>query len=579
VSRRIATSSLAAAACFVLAMSSSASAATTRIVAPGATRKVNPCTTTHPCNYIWAIQHSTSGDVVAFESGQYDYDGTVNTTDVYVAVGVTLEPAPGATTRPVIKQTVGYASCNCPVLGVDGTINGLEIDQATGTVNHASGAVDIGAGTVERSKLEGVLDGMYDTGGGHLVNSVVVADHGLAVWDLAVGKTMTLDNVTAIAHGATQGVAIEASAQVIGTTTLNITNSIARGDDLDVLSNSSTGSTDVTLHYSDARDANELAEKSGAGTARLTDTDHPMRLDPVFAPAYTEAAGSPTIDAGTADPASGTLDLFGGARTVGPAVDIGATEWQGAAPAVTTGAASAISMTAATIAGSVDPEDLTTTWHVNYGPTTAYGSRSASQTLLPGTAAQVVSSALSGLAPGTTYHYQLVAVNGRGPSAGADGTFTTTSAAPPPDTTPPAISQASLSPRSFAVSRTATAVSARGHRHRRHPPKGTAIHFTLSEAAAVTLTITQKLMGRRHGKRCIATKSKHAGKRPRCTILKTIGTLTRGSEPAGADTVAFSGRIGTRALRRGSYTLQIDATDHSGNRARPQTLKFTVVKA
>lgn len=43
-------------------VSSSALAATTRVVARGATRTANPCTSTTPCDYYWAITNSSSGD-------------------------------------------------------------------------------------------------------------------------------------------------------------------------------------------------------------------------------------------------------------------------------------------------------------------------------------------------------------------------------------------------------------------------------------------------------------------------------------------------------------------------------------
>ena len=76
---------------------------------------------------------------MAFESGKYDYAPASNT-DIYVPQDVTLQPAPGDTTRPLIKQTVAYTTCSCPMFGVDGTIDGLDIDQAVVTAGHAAGA-------------------------------------------------------------------------------------------------------------------------------------------------------------------------------------------------------------------------------------------------------------------------------------------------------------------------------------------------------------------------------------------------------------------------------------------------------
>jgi len=46
----------------------------------------------------------------------------------------------------------------------------------------------------------------------------------------------------------------------------------------------------------------------------------------------------------------------------------------------------------------------------------------------------------------------------------------------------------------------------------------------------------------------------------------------------GSVRVPFSGRIGGKALRPGSYTASVTAIDGSGNRSKPDRVKFTVVK-
>jgi phosphodiesterase/alkaline phosphatase D-like protein len=103
-----------------------------------------------------------------------------------------------------------------------------------------------------------------------------------------------------------------------------------------------------------------------------------------------------------------------------------------AAPSVTTGPTTAVGSTTATVTGTVDPGGQATTWVVEYGTSTSYGSKTASKSAGSGTAAVDVSSALTGLHAGTTYHYRLVATNGAGTSHGTDAVFTTTV---PPDVT------------------------------------------------------------------------------------------------------------------------------------------------
>ena len=99
-----------------------------------------------------------------------------------------------------------------------------------------------------------------------------------------------------------------------------------------------------------------------------------------------------------------------------------------AAPTAITGPVGSVGPTSATVSGTVNPGGQATTWHVEYGTSTSYGSQSASASVGSGSANVAVSRSLSGLAAGTTYHYRVVATNGAGTSRGADGIFTTLSA-------------------------------------------------------------------------------------------------------------------------------------------------------
>jgi CSLREA domain-containing protein len=138
--------------------------------------------------------------------------------------------------------------------------------------------------------------------------------------------------------------------------------------------------------------------------------------------------GSPARDA---VPASGAnceaTDQRGITRPRGSGCDIGA--YETAPPDATTGAASGVTETAATLNGSVNPNLRATTVRFEFGPTDAYGSATADQDAGAGSAPQTVSATLTGLSPSTTIHYRVIASNADGTTAGGDQTFTTQPAA------------------------------------------------------------------------------------------------------------------------------------------------------
>jgi hypothetical protein len=96
-----------------------------------------------------------------------------------------------------------------------------------------------------------------------------------------------------------------------------------------------------------------------------------------------------------------------------------------AAPTATTGSATAVTSTTATVTGSVNSGKEQTTYHFEYGTTTAYGTSTPDASAGKGNKTANVSADLATLAPSTTYHYRLVATNASGTVAGADMTFTT----------------------------------------------------------------------------------------------------------------------------------------------------------
>ena len=124
------------------------------------------------------------------------------------------------------------------------------------------------------------------------------------------------------------------------------------------------------------------------------------------------------------------------ARPVPTAVSGVAARARAGAPTVTTGTASNVTTASATVGGTINPNGRGTSYHFDYGTTTAYGSLAPSPDALAGSDSTVhtVSVSLSGLLSGTTYNFRLVGTNARGTTAGANATFTTAPAPPPAGT-------------------------------------------------------------------------------------------------------------------------------------------------
>jgi PKD domain len=114
--------------------------------------------------------------------------------------------------------------------------------------------------------------------------------------------------------------------------------------------------------------------------------------------------------------------------------------------------------------------------------------------------------------------------------------------------TVPSIRRVSMTNTRFRVGPRSTAVTARA-------PRGTSFKFTLKAPAKVTIAITRRVHRR-------AVK---------------VGTLTRANLQNGSNTIAFSGRLGKRALRPGSYKATLRARNAKG-RSKPAAVKFSVVR-
>ena len=94
-------------------------------------------------------------------------------------------------------------------------------------------------------------------------------------------------------------------------------------------------------------------------------------------------------------------------------------------PAVSTGAATAVTTTTATLKGTVNPQGQSTTYYFQWGLTAAYGVNGKPRSAGAGTSPVAVQEGAGGLIPGTVYHYRVLATNAVGTSLGKDRTFRT----------------------------------------------------------------------------------------------------------------------------------------------------------
>ncbi|MGI8864132.1 MAG: hypothetical protein ACR2JH_06985 [Solirubrobacteraceae bacterium] len=118
----------------------------------------------------------------------------------------------------------------------------------------------------------------------------------------------------------------------------------------------------------------------------------------------------------------GALNRFGGTE----GVDRSFRTAGNPPPEAATGPAQVTGASTATVTGVINPHGANTTYTFQYGVTPFYGFQTFSQSVPAGSAPVTVSFPLSGLTPGTVFHYRIVAVHGTSsPQYGADATFLT----------------------------------------------------------------------------------------------------------------------------------------------------------
>jgi PKD domain-containing protein len=141
--------------------------------------------------------------------------------------------------------------------------------------------------------------------------------------------------------------------------------------------------------------------------------------------------------------------------------------------------------------------------------------------------------------------------------------------APPalaPDTVGATISHASMTNKVFAVGNLARKVK-----------HGTRFLFTLSEPAAVKVTIERAMPGRKVGRSCRKPSAKLRSKKA-CTRYVRMGSLAAAGTQ-GPNSLAFTGKLRGKPLKPGRYRARIGATDAAGNpSANKPALPFRIVR-
>jgi hypothetical protein len=103
-------------------------------------------------------------------------------------------------------------------------------------------------------------------------------------------------------------------------------------------------------------------------------------------------------------------------------------------PSATTGQASVLGETAATLRGTIDPDGQMTSYFFQWGTSESYEHSTDEAQAGSDQSSHAEIAALSELKAGTVYHFRIVAKNQTETVMGSDGTFTT--ASPPPPNTP-----------------------------------------------------------------------------------------------------------------------------------------------
>jgi hypothetical protein len=303
-----------------IALLAPASALATRYVTETGSSANNCQSIAAGCDLVTAIEGNggnfpSAGEEVIIEPGTHSMSSEIleGATDLDIH-GVIGQP------RPVINQTnpLGHLQFT------SGTLSYLDFEGGGTNLVQQSG------GLMDRVLVRAASNGNFacQCYGGLIRNSVFISTGGTAALGVTSnGGTSALQirNVTTIATDSS-AYALTTSHSGGGTVSYDAYNVIARNIDGGVDIAAFGPSSTITLHHSN------YATKAEGGGGAVQDAlgDTHQSATPVFTNAaaddFSEATGSPTIDAGLTDPLNGSLDFAGNPRSAGGSTDIGANE-------------------------------------------------------------------------------------------------------------------------------------------------------------------------------------------------------------------------------------------------------------
>ena len=290
-----------------------------------------PCRAADPCEIHDAVGDAPPGTRVAALAGTYELTSVLHVAGAIALQGPWSGPpavivGDGGSGPAITATGTGTRVTNLTIaqVGLSPFGNGIEIGD--GALGDRLRATTSGSGAACAPVVGGLLrDSLCTSYGGG--NGVLVDE------DTAVAGVAEIANVTAVSFG-DGGTAAALLVRASGGADLDVegTNVIAHayGAAPDIAAGELIDGSDAAVALASSNF--ETTAIVGAATVTAAGANGNQIADPVFTDPpggdFSEAAGSPTIDAGTASvPSLGLLDLAGIARIRGSAPDIGAYEY------------------------------------------------------------------------------------------------------------------------------------------------------------------------------------------------------------------------------------------------------------